>query len=77
VGVVEQPITDGVGQGRVPDVIVPLARRQLAGDDRRTGPGAIVEDLEEIAPLLFLTQRADLPYVSRGEGSPNPVRPRG
>jgi hypothetical protein len=28
----EQAIADGVGQGRVGDVVVPLAGRELAGD---------------------------------------------
>jgi len=35
---VKQPVTERIGQGRIRDVIVPLRRRQLAGDDR--GPFA-------------------------------------
>jgi hypothetical protein len=33
VGVVEKAITDGIGEGRLADVVVPLGGRQLAGDD--------------------------------------------
>jgi hypothetical protein len=45
VGVVEEAIADGIGQHRVAEVVVPLGRRQLAGDDRRARAVAILEDL--------------------------------
>ena len=51
VGVVENAVADGVGRGRG-EVVVPLGRRQLAGDDGRPLAGAVFEDLEEIAPFL-------------------------
>jgi hypothetical protein len=50
-GVVEEPIADGVGQGRVHHVVVPPLRRQLAGDDGRGCGGAVLEDLEDVAAL--------------------------
>jgi len=55
--VVEEPIADGVGQGRVRHVVVPPFRRQLAGDDGRAGAGAILEDLQDVAPLGLLQRR--------------------
>jgi hypothetical protein len=57
VGVVEQPITDSVGEGGLADVIVPLGGRELARHDRRAAAVAILEDLEEVAPLLVLHRR--------------------
>ena len=53
-GVVEEPIADGVGRGRVRQVVVPPLRRQLAGDDGRAGAGAVLEDLEDVAALGVL-----------------------
>src|SRR5262245_18869120 len=54
VGVVQQAIADGVGQGRVADVIMTLTGWELAGDDRRAAAVAILEDLEQIPSLLIL-----------------------
>jgi hypothetical protein len=59
VGVVQESVTDRIGERRLADVIVVLGRGQLAGDDGRPGAIAILEDLEQIAPLLVL---------ERGEG---------
>ena len=50
----EEPIADRVGQGRLADVVVPLPGWELAGDDGGAGAIPILEDLEEIAPLLIL-----------------------
>jgi hypothetical protein len=61
-GVVEEPIADGVGQGRVRHVVGPPLRRQLAGDDGRAGAGAVLEDLEDVAALGVL-QGAEGPIV--------------
>src|SRR5215471_13576938 len=36
---------------------MPLRRRQLTRDDRRSGSISVLEDLEEIAPLLVLDRR--------------------
>ena len=48
--VVQEAIADGIGQGRLPEVVMPLGRRELTGDDRGARAVAILEDLEEIAP---------------------------
>jgi hypothetical protein len=53
-GIVEQPIADGVGQRRLPEVVMPLAGWQLARDDGRAAAVAVLENLKEIAPLLIL-----------------------
>ena len=50
----EQTIADGIGQGGVGQVVVPLGGRELARDDGRAGAVAILEDLEEIATLRVL-----------------------
>jgi len=54
VGVVEEPIEDGIGDGRLTDAGVPLVDRKLAGNDGRAGAMAIVHDLEQVIALLFL-----------------------
>jgi len=51
-GVVDEPVQDGVGQGRVADDVVPAINRHLAGDDQRPGIVAIFDDLQQVA-LLF------------------------
>ena len=50
-GVVDEAIEDGIGQGRVADDIVPLLDRQLAGDDGGAAPVAVLLDLQQFAPL--------------------------
>ena len=53
-GVVQEAVADGVGQGRLAKIVVPLSGRQLARDDRGAAAVAILEDFEEIAPFLIL-----------------------
>ena len=55
--IVQEPIADGVGQRRLPDVIVPLGRGELARDDRGAAPIPVLENLEEVAALLVLRRR--------------------
>ena len=62
VGRVEEPIADGVGDGGVREVVVPLRRRELAGHDRGPGARAIFEDFEEVAAIL-IPQTAEAPVV--------------
>ena len=45
----EEPIADRVGGGGIADLIVPKLDGDLAGDDRRPLPPAILQDLVEIA----------------------------
>ncbi len=52
VGVVDDAIEDGVGQGGIADDLVPALDRQLAGDQQRAGVVAVLDDLEQIAALL-------------------------
>ena len=44
-----QTIEDGVGDGGVLDLAMPVGDGELGGDDRRAAAEAVVEDLEEIA----------------------------
>ena len=60
--VVQEPVADRIGQGRVAEVVVPLGRRQLAGDDGRAGAVAVLQDLEEIATLRVL-DRSEAPVI--------------
>ena len=47
-GVVNQPIEDGVGISRVADEGVPFVDRNLAGEDGRATSVAFLEDLVEV-----------------------------
>ena len=62
VGVVDEAVEDGVGDGRIGNDLVPLLDRHLAGDDGRSALVAIVDDFEEIAPLLA-GERSEAPIV--------------
>ena len=62
VSVVDEPVEDGVSDGRIGDDIVPIFDRHLAGDDGRSALVAIVDDFEEIATLLA-GERREAPIV--------------
>jgi hypothetical protein len=48
VGVVNEAIEDGVGIGRVADKGVPFVDGDLAGEDSRTAPVSVLEDLVKV-----------------------------
>lgn len=54
VGVVDEAIEDGVGDGRIADDFVPAVDGDLAGDDGRSPLISIFDDLQEIAPLIIV-----------------------
>src|SRR5690606_31141133 len=60
--VVYEAIEDCVGDGWIADVLVPLADGELASEDSRSIAVAVLEDLEDIAALLFAHGR-DAPVV--------------
>src|SRR5713226_993674 len=51
-GVVDDPVEDGVGEGRLADQVVPAVDRDLAGDQGGTAAVAILDDLEHVMTLL-------------------------
>src|SRR5574341_839043 len=53
-GVVKQPITDRVRQGRVPDRLMPELRVELAGHDGGARAVPVLQDLEQIPSLRIL-----------------------
>jgi hypothetical protein len=57
VSVVDEPIEDGIGDGRVGDDLVPIFDRDLAGDDGRSALVSIIDDFEEIATLVCTEMR--------------------
>jgi hypothetical protein len=63
--VVHQSVQDGVGDGRVADVVVPLLDGQLAGRDGGAPSGAVLGDLEPVAALdLSVNKEYDPPAES-------------
>ena len=51
-GVVHEPIEDGVRNGWIADDVVPMLDGELACHDRRGAAVAIFHDLQQIAPML-------------------------
>ncbi len=52
VGIVDEAVEDGVGDGRVGDGLMPLLDRELAGHDGRAATVPIINDLQEVASLI-------------------------
>src|SRR5256885_5882382 len=65
-GVVDEPVEDGVGDGRIGDGLVPVIDRELAGHDGRAAIVPIVDDLQQIATLI-MRQRGEPPVVEDQE----------
>ena len=56
-GAVNETIEDGVREGWIVELPMPVNHRQLRGDDHRVAAEAVVEDLEEIAPARGVDRR--------------------
>ena len=63
---VHEPIEDRVRQRRLAEVRVPLIDRQLADDHRGLGSDPIVEDLEQMRPVLRRGRRQP-PVIERDQ----------
>jgi hypothetical protein len=57
VGVVHEPVEDGVGDGAIAEIGMPPIERQLAGDEDRGAIVSIVEDLQQVAHRLIGERR--------------------
>jgi len=66
---VEEPVADGVGQRGLADVIVPLGRGELTGDDRGAAAVPVLKDLEQVAAFLVLHGR-ERPIVEEEDVHP-------
>ena len=51
VSIVNQPIHNGIGDGRVPDMIMPMIHRELAGDEGGRTPTSLFDHFEQISPF--------------------------
>ena len=52
VGIVDDAVEDGVGEGGFADDVVPLVQRQLAGDQGGGVLVSVLDDFHEVAALL-------------------------
>ena len=66
VGAVHEPVEDGVGEGRIAEVVVPMLNRKLAGDERGAGADTIVEQFEQVGALAR-AHRGDGEVVDQDE----------
>ena len=53
-GLVDEPVEDGVGDGGVAEGFMPLLDRHVARDDGRAALRAVLDDLEQVGRLLVL-----------------------
>ena len=54
VGIVHQPVENAVGDGRIPDLLMPVRHRHLGSEYDRPALVSVIADLEEIAALAVL-----------------------
>ena len=62
----DEAIEDGIGHGRLAEVVVPLLDRELSGDERGFAVVPVVEDFEQIAAQLVV-HRHQAPVVENDE----------
>src|SRR5215203_1291396 len=61
-GIVDDAVEGGVGDGRLADDVVPTVDRDLAGDEGCAAAVALFDDLQKIAPLVG-PERLEAPVV--------------
>jgi hypothetical protein len=64
VGIVQEAVADGVGEVGIADAGVPLLGLELAGDESGCALGAVLDHLDQVAPLA-VGQRREQPVVDR------------
>ena len=52
------PVEDGIGQGGVSDGLVPVLEGKLTGEQSGASAGAVLQDLEKIAPFAVAQRSA-------------------
>src|SRR5258708_27632967 len=65
-GVVDDPVKDGVGEGGLADQVVPAVDRDLAGDQRGAAAVAFFDDFQHVVALLG-PKRLEAPIVEDQE----------
>ena len=56
-GAMNETVEDGVGQGGIVELAMPVGDRELTGDDHRAVAEAVVEEFEEIAAAGCIDRR--------------------
>jgi hypothetical protein len=59
----QQPVTDGIGEGRVAEVRMPVTDGALAGDDGGCYLVAVFHDLQQVS-LLYLRWSSEQEIVN-------------
>jgi hypothetical protein len=60
--IMQDSVADGIGQGGVGEVVVPLGRGELARHEGRACPVAVFEDFQQVPPFK-LCRRGQAPVV--------------
>ena len=58
----DEAVQDRVGQGRIPQSLMPVLDRQLTGDHRGPAIMAVFEELQQVA-AVFITERGQAPVI--------------
>lgn len=61
-GVMDEAVENGVGQGRITQRIVPVGDRQLTGDDGGPGLVAFIQQFKQI-PSSFIVEQRQSPII--------------
>lgn len=65
---VNQAVQDGIGKRRFAEIGVPGVHRQLAGDQCGSGVHAVIEDFQQVGPVLR-AERGKPPVIEHDQGS--------
>jgi len=65
---VDEPVKDRLGEGWLPNRLMPVRDRQLAGDDRGPAILAIVEQFQDISTIV-IPERGQAPVVEHEDSS--------
>ena len=64
----DEPVKDRIGEGWLPNRLMPVRDRQLAGDDRGPAILAIVEQFQDISTIV-IPERGQAPVVEHEDSS--------
>ena len=71
-----EAVEDGIGECRVSDDVVPLLDRELPGDDGRADAVPVLEDFEQVVPVLGVERGRPADEDVEVLGDPAPVGER-
>ena len=68
----EQAVKDRVRQGRIPQGLMPVLHRELAGDNGRASPVAVFQEFKHITSVLITEESMENLGMMPRRASPRP-----